>query len=64
MINSKCKGCTKRVVGCHSTCEDYKEFRKELDKQNEAERADREFSSYARTDRDERYIKFLKNRRK
>lgn len=22
-INSKCKGCTRRTVGCHATCEDY-----------------------------------------
>lgn len=25
-IQCKCKGCTKRTVGCHSTCEDYKDF--------------------------------------
>lgn len=25
MTNS-CKNCTKRYIGCHSACEDYKEF--------------------------------------
>lgn len=34
MIKCKCKDCTKRQVGCHSTCEDYKAFRAELDAVN------------------------------
>lgn len=29
MVN-KCKGCTRREVGCHSKCEDYIEYRKKL----------------------------------
>lgn len=32
----ECKGCTKRYVGCHSECEDYLKFRRELDEKNEA----------------------------
>lgn len=28
---ANCKGCTKRSVGCHATCDDYKTFRAELD---------------------------------
>lgn len=31
----KCKGCADRKVGCHSTCESYKEERKRLDEINE-----------------------------
>ncbi len=33
---SSCKGCEKRHVGCHTTCEDYKDFRATLDKEKEA----------------------------
>lgn len=25
-VESSCKGCTKRCVGCHSTCSDYADF--------------------------------------
>lgn len=27
MYNSPCKGCTNRIVGCHSTCRDYNEYK-------------------------------------
>lgn len=52
-----CKDCNKRAVGCHSTCEDYKKERAELDKRNEKiskgrfvqnELADREIMAYQR----------------
>lgn len=26
VVNSPCKGCTKRTIGCHGTCEGYKDF--------------------------------------
>lgn len=26
-----CLGCEKRYIGCHSNCEDYQKYRKELD---------------------------------
>ena len=29
MIKNPCRNCTKRVVGCHSTCKDYKDWKKE-----------------------------------
>ena len=29
-----CKGCDRRLVGCHSLCAEYKDWRLELDKQN------------------------------
>lgn len=35
VVKSSCKGCDKRHVNCHSTCEDYKAFRKARDEQNE-----------------------------
>lgn len=38
MPNSSCMGCTERHEGCHSECEKYKAFRKELDEQNERRR--------------------------
>ena len=30
-----CKDCTKRHLRCHSTCEDYLNFRQSKDKENE-----------------------------
>lgn len=33
-ITAPCKGCADRFVGCHSTCDLYKQFRNELDKKN------------------------------
>ena len=29
MMSNPCKDCTKRVVGCHSTCKDYKDWKEE-----------------------------------
>lgn len=28
MIKNPCRNCTKRVVGCHSTCKKYKDWKK------------------------------------
>ena len=33
-VTAPCKGCPDRFVGCHSTCDLYKQFRNELDKKN------------------------------
>lgn len=33
-MTCKCKDCTDRYVGCHSTCEDYKKFQEENEKAN------------------------------
>ena len=30
-----CKNCTTRYAGCHSKCEKYAEYRREIDKRNE-----------------------------
>ena len=43
----KCQGCTKRYVGCHSDCLDYKDFRKEKDKINASIEADKNEWKYA-----------------
>lgn len=57
-----CKGCTKREVGCHSTCPDYISFKNENDKMNELKRNSdvlREYKSESRT----RYFKWKRNSR-
>ena len=47
-----CFGCVepKRHVGCHGTCEEYKDFRKQLDAENEKIRTeklkDEEFTAF------------------
>ena len=42
------KDCTKRFVNCHSVCEDYKDWRLELDADNEARQAanDKAYMNY------------------
>lgn len=42
MTDSGCKGCAERHESCHSGCERYKAFRKELDKKNERKRLENE----------------------
>lgn len=32
MLTSCCQNCTKRYVGCHSKCEDYKQYKIENEK--------------------------------
>ena len=39
-MKNPCHNCEKRVVGCHSSCEDYKTFREEKDRQNVKIRAE------------------------
>ena len=39
MIDSPCLGCVERVIGCHSTCIKYIDFRQRLDAYNK-EKAD------------------------
>ena len=41
MKKRPCKNCTKRTVGCHISCKDYKLWRADLDRAN-AERAKEE----------------------
>ena len=35
-MNAPCKDCPDRVVGCHSTCERYKEWKAEKDQERDA----------------------------
>ena len=37
-----CLDCKDRTLGCHSTCEPYKEFRLKLDAQNERNQKEKE----------------------
>ena len=32
MRDAPCKGCEKRTLGCHGSCDEYKAFREERDK--------------------------------
>ena len=40
-----CKGCEKRVLGCHSTCPDYLEFKAKCEKVRQARWVDIELWS-------------------
>ena len=33
--NGPCRDCKSRAVGCHSTCEKYKRFKKEMEEYND-----------------------------
>lgn len=39
-IKSPCLDCEKRTVGCHGSCDEYKEYSKQNKEQNELKRAD------------------------
>lgn len=41
-MSNKCYGCTRRHVGCHGTCSDYKEFGAAQDEAIKAKALDRE----------------------
>ena len=34
MITAPCKDCTDRILGCHSLCNKYKEFKERVDSTN------------------------------
>lgn len=55
-----CKDCLNRKAGCHSTCEKYLVYRRELDKLNEIINKQRkeEYAEYSR------YMKLAKRRQK
>lgn len=42
MITPPCKGCEDRFVGCHSTCDRYKEYRVKINEGNTKMKADNE----------------------
>ena len=37
-MENKCRHCTKRKVGCHSDCDAYKKFKKDLEKYKNREK--------------------------
>ena len=47
MASNKCNGCTKRVVGCHATCETYKKwlenYQKDKKERQKRERKSKDF---------------------
>lgn len=64
--SSPCEFCVapKRHIGCHSSCKDYKDFRTELDRENEAKRKIRNAENDFREYKTEGISKLLKRRRK
>lgn len=44
-----CKGCDKRVVGCHAVCEEYKVFRSKVDDTNKTIRKAKTMENIGRT---------------
>ncbi len=52
-----CIDCKKRTLGCHATCEDYREYREKLDQANKRKQEDAEYRGYNR----EKEIAFLKD---
>ena len=48
--SAPCNVCIKRYSGCHSSCKEYKDFRAELDRENEQKRKSQvkeaEFKNY------------------
>ena len=47
MIVSPCKDCPERFVGCHSSCERYKQYRSELDAFKAIRAADKDERAFA-----------------
>lgn len=56
-MSAPCKDCTKRVLGCHSSCKDYAEYRKGIDKANGNKSWHREYGTYRATVRKNIYGK-------
>lgn len=46
LVNS-CRDCADRKVGCHSTCEKYKQFRAKLDEINEKRHKENDVNNYS-----------------
>lgn len=39
-IKTPCKACEKRCLGCHANCEEYKQFRKDIEEQKKQEKTE------------------------
>ena len=58
-MESKCKNCQNRYVGCHDNCEDYKAYKQYLEEKKEKERIARLQDRYTTP-----YYKQVKKRNK
>ena len=47
-MNNPCYRCPTRALGCHGTCEEYKEYRKSMDEENLRKRIENEPAAYRR----------------
>lgn len=47
VIKSPCQSCTKRCVGCHTACDDYKIYKQRLEDAREKEKAEAATSDFA-----------------
>jgi hypothetical protein len=45
-IMSPCKNCTDRCIGCHTTCGDYAEYVRELDRRRQEVRAENDITAF------------------
>lgn len=46
LINSPCKDCTERHVGCHAECEKYRKAKEETEEAKEKQRLHKETEAY------------------
>lgn len=61
-INCPCLNCEERVVGCHSNCESYKNFRTAMDDKNKSLRDSKHFEGLIYTPK-ENIPKYKKNKK-
>lgn len=47
-IMSRCKNCTDRCIGCHTTCGDYAIYKQELEKRRTEAKAESESRAFER----------------
>lgn len=48
-MNTPCRDCTSRLVGCHSMCSDYKAYKAELQRIKDNKDKERQFEKYVAT---------------
>lgn len=63
MTCGPCKGCEERIVGCHSTCERYIEWKALIDLEREARNEETSISCQIRSAIREKWIKWRRNHR-
>ena len=64
MIKCPCQGCEKRTMNCHSTCEDYKAFKKKHDEDMAKKIAEMNTDRMFRENKNEQVAKTMKTFRK